>query len=138
MSVFETFLELFPVFAPRRGPPVATRALDAASLIVRNFERAADKGLPIPVRGSKNVVWALFTVISDENDDAWAGRRHYLAKGVVCLAHINHRGARELLKIAPDVDLNAISRREIEHLQWSAERKNKIEIGILMPFGPRP
>lgn len=90
------------------------------------------QGLTIPVRGPTNGLWALFTVTSHESDAAWSGRRHQLVKDLVHVAHYVHQRAYELHAEDAPIDLNAITKREIEALEWSAEGKSIADIAILM------
>jgi len=90
------------------------------------------QGLTIPVRGPTNGLWALFSVTSDESDIEWAGRRCELMKDLVHVAHYVHQRACELHDKDAPIDLNAITKREIEALEWSAEGKSLADIAILM------
>ena len=90
------------------------------------------QGLTIPVRGPANSIWALFGATSDEGDGEWAERRHELMKDLVHVAHYVHQRAYDLHEKDAPIDLNAITKREIEALEWSAEGKNPAEIAIAM------
>ena len=90
------------------------------------------QGLTIPVRGPANGLWALFSVTSNESDPAWSGRRYELMRDLVHVAHYVHHRAYNLHVEEVQVDLNAITKREIEALKWSAEGKNVEDIAILM------
>jgi len=90
------------------------------------------QGLTIPVRGPKNGLWALFSVTSDESDHEWASRRYELMRDLVHVAHYVHQRAYELHAEEERVDLNAVTKREIEALEWSAEGKSLTDIAILM------
>ncbi|MGA2637811.1 LuxR C-terminal-related transcriptional regulator [Methylocella sp.] len=90
------------------------------------------QGLTVPVRGPTNGVWALFGVRSDESDREWSDRRHELMKDLVHVAHYVHQRAYDLHAKDAPIDLNAITRREIEALEWSAEGKSPAEIAITM------
>jgi DNA-binding CsgD family transcriptional regulator len=90
------------------------------------------QGLTIPVRGPTNGLWALFTVTSDESDADWSSRRHELMRDLVHVAHYVHQRAYELHAEDAPIDLNAITKREIEALEWSAEGKSISDIAILM------
>lgn len=95
--------------------------------------RGADcQGLTIPVRGPANGLWALFSVTSDENEHAWSARRHDLMKDLVHVAYYVHQRAYDLHAKDAPIDLDAITKREIEALEWSAEGKSPAEIAILM------
>lgn len=90
------------------------------------------QGLTIPVRGPTNGLWALFTVTSHESDLEWSARRHELMKDLVHVAHYVHQRAYEMHVKDDVLDLNAITKREIEALEWSAEGKSVADIAILM------
>ena len=90
------------------------------------------QGLTIPVRGPTNSIWALFGATSDESDAEWAERRHALMKDLVHVAHYAHQRAYDLHAKDAPIDLNAITRREIEALEWSAEGKDIAEIAVAM------
>jgi LuxR family quorum-sensing system transcriptional regulator SinR len=105
--------------------------------VQRLFGEAAEagvgrQGLTIPVRGPSNGLWALFSVTSNESDHDWNARRFELLKDLVHLAHYVHQRAYELHAEDSAIDLNAITRREIEALEWSAEGKSVADIAILM------
>jgi LuxR family quorum-sensing system transcriptional regulator SinR len=111
--------------------------VDWARLPVRERKgaRRGDRqrqGLTIPVRGPANGVWALFGVTSDESDIEWAERRHELVKDLVHVAHYVHQRAYNLHAKDAPIDLSAITRREIEALEWSAEGKTPAEIATEM------
>ncbi len=90
------------------------------------------QGLTIPVRGPTNGIWALFVATSDDSDLDWNARRRDLMKDFVHIAHYVHQRAYDLHVEERPVDLNAITAREIEALEWSAEGKTSAEIAILM------
>ncbi|MGO9673352.1 MAG: LuxR C-terminal-related transcriptional regulator [Methylocella sp.] len=90
------------------------------------------QGLTIPVRGPTNGVWALFGVTSDESGREWSERRHDLMKDLVHVAHYVHQRAFQLHVEDVPVDLNVITKREIEALEWSAEGNTLNDIAILM------
>ncbi|MEJ0095533.1 MAG: autoinducer binding domain-containing protein [Methylocella sp.] len=105
--------------------------------VQRLFAEAKDagvghQGLTIPVRGPTNGLWALFIATSNETDNAWAMRRYELVKDLVHVAHYVHQRAYGLHAEDVQVDLNAITKREIEALEWSAEGKTLADIAILM------
>ena len=111
--------------------------VDWARLPVREAKgaRPGDRrrqGLTIPVRGPTNGVWALFGVRSDESDREWSDRRHEIMKDLVHVAHYVHQRAYDLHAKDAPIDLNAITRREIEALEWSAEGKSPAEIAVTM------
>lgn len=105
--------------------------------VQRLFGEAKDagigqQGLTIPVRGPTNGLWALFIATSNESDTDWRGRRFELIKDLVHVAHYVHQRAFEVHVEERPVDLNAITKREIEALEWSAEGKSVADIAVLM------
>lgn len=90
------------------------------------------QGLTIPVRGPANGIWALFSVTSNESDHDWVARRFELLKDLVHVAHFVHQRAYEVHVEESPIDLNAITKREIEALEWSAEGKSVADIAVLM------
>lgn len=91
-----------------------------------------EQGMTIPVRGPTNGLWALFVASSYESDHDWQTRRFELMKDLVHVAYYLHQRAYEIHTEEQPVDLNAITRREIEALEWSAEGKSVADIAILM------
>jgi DNA-binding CsgD family transcriptional regulator len=105
--------------------------------VQRLFGEAKDagighQGLTVPVRGPTNGIWALFSVTSDDNDSQWSSRRFELTRDLVHLAYYVHQRAYQLHVEDAQVDLNVITKREIEALEWSAEGKTLGDIAILM------
>ncbi len=105
--------------------------------VQRLFGEAKDagvgqQGLTIPVRGPTNGLWALFIATSDESDRDWALRRYELMRDLVHVAHYVHQRAYSLHIEDAQVDLNVITKREIEALEWSAEGKTLADTSILM------
>lgn len=90
------------------------------------------QGLTIPVRGPVNGLWALFIATSNEPDRDWSARRYELAKDLVHVAHYVHQRAFQLNVEDTPVDLNVITRREIEALEWAAEGKTLQDTAVLM------
>jgi DNA-binding CsgD family transcriptional regulator len=90
------------------------------------------QGLTIPVRGPTNSVWALFGVTSDESDLDWSERHRDLVRDLVHVAYYVHQRAYDLHEKDAPIELNAITRREVEALELSAEGKNLAEISNLM------
>ncbi|WP_026608521.1 helix-turn-helix transcriptional regulator [Methylocapsa acidiphila] len=93
---------------------------------------ARQQGLTIPVRGPTNGIWAIFIATSNETDQSWAGRRHELTRDLVHIANYVHQRAYDLHGEEAQVGLNAITKREIEALEWSAEGKSIEDIALLM------
>ncbi len=150
-SLAEPFLALAHDRAPAQSQAVYKAIFEAAfsggarSLLPVDWARAPQReqksgspdaprrqGLTIPVRGPANGVWALFGVTSDESDLKWSERRHELVKDLVHVAHYVHQRACELHAADAPIDLNAITKREIEALELSASGKNPAEISIAM------
>jgi LuxR family quorum-sensing system transcriptional regulator SinR len=105
--------------------------------VQRMFGEAKDagvgtQGLTIPIRGPTNGLWALFIATSNESDHDWQSRRFELIKDLVHVAYYVHQRAFEVHVEETPVDLNAITKREIEALEWSAEGKSVADIAILM------
>jgi LuxR family transcriptional regulator, quorum-sensing system regulator SinR len=105
--------------------------------VQRMFGEAVDfgvgqQGLTIPVRGPTNGLWALFVATSNESGHDWTGRRFELIRDLVHVAHYVHQRAYNLHIEDTPIDLNAITKREIEALEWSAEGKTLADIAILM------
>jgi DNA-binding CsgD family transcriptional regulator len=94
------------------------------------------QGLTVPVRGPANGVWALFSVTSHDDDFEWSSRRFELTRDLVHVAHYVHQRAFQLHDADVSVDLDAITKREIEALEWSAEGKTISDIAILMRISP--
>ncbi len=90
------------------------------------------QGMTIPVRGPKNGLWAHFTVTSDETDGDWGSRRFELMKDLIHVANYVHQRAFELHEGQAALDLNAVTQREIEALEWAAEGKSIEDTAILM------
>jgi DNA-binding CsgD family transcriptional regulator len=136
----ENYLNIDPVFKfgaksllpidwsklPRQGRKVQKLFGEASEFGVGN------QGLTIPVRGPTNGLWALFTVTAEETNREWRARYRPLVRDLVHVAQYMHLRAYEMHKKEDIVDLNAITRREIEALQWSADGKSVIDIAILM------
>ncbi|WOJ91369.1 LuxR family transcriptional regulator [Methylocapsa polymorpha] len=90
------------------------------------------QGLTIPVRGPTDGLWALFVATSSESDSEWAGRRHELVKDLTLVAYYAHQRAYELHEMGPTVDLNVVTKIEIEALEWAAAGKSVDETAISM------
>ena len=105
--------------------------------IQRLFDEAREAGVgqhgvTIPVRGPTNGLWALFIATSNETETNWNARRFELVRDLVHVAHYVHQRAYNLHVEEDQVDLNAITKREIEALEWSAEGKSLADIAVLM------
>ena len=126
------------LFGARSLLPVDWARLPRADKKVqRLFSEAQDagigrQGLTIPVRGPTNSHWALFFATSNESDRDWSSRRFELVRDLVHVAHYVHQRAFQLNVGDVAVDLNAVTRREIEALEWSAEGKTLDDIAVLM------
>lgn len=96
---------------------------------------AGRQGLTIPVRGPTNGLWALFIATSNEDDLSWSRRRYALMRDLVHVAHYIHQRAYELHDEKTQVDLNALTAREIEALTWCAEGHRVTDIAVLMRVG---
>jgi LuxR family quorum-sensing system transcriptional regulator SinR len=90
------------------------------------------QGLTVPVRGPTNGVWALFLVTSNETDVEWAARWRERITDLVHVAFFVHQRAFEFHSGEMPVDLNAITKREIEALEWAAEGKTVEDTATLM------
>jgi DNA-binding CsgD family transcriptional regulator len=105
--------------------------------VQRMFDEAKEasigqQGLTIPVRGPINGLWALFSVTSNESEASWSARRYQLQRDIVLLAHYVHQHAYGLHAKDVAVDLNAITKREIEALELSADGMPVADIAISM------
>ena len=104
----------------------------------RLFNEAAEagvgrQGVTIPVRGPSNGTSALFSATADDSDEQWDDRRHELVRDLVYVAHFVHQHAAAMHgAVEPPPDLNALTRREIEALKWSAEGRTTEEVGAEM------
>lgn len=90
------------------------------------------QGVTIPVRGPVNSLWGLFNAASADSDPVWAQRRYQLIKDLVHVAHYVHHRAHDLHGAEQTVDLDTITKRELEALEHSAEGKSPAEIARLM------
>ena len=90
------------------------------------------QGVSIPVRGPSNSLWALFMAASTESEAAWSARRYEITKILVHVAHYVHQRAGKMHAEEEPFDLNAITKREIEALEWAAHGKKLTEIAALM------
>jgi LuxR family transcriptional regulator, quorum-sensing system regulator SinR len=90
------------------------------------------QGLVIPVRGPVHGVWGLLAVSSYDDDAAWSGWCDEFLRDFVLIASWLHQRAYDLHAEEPLIDLNAITRRELEVLTWSAEGKTISEIAASM------
>lgn len=90
------------------------------------------QGITVPIRGSENGVWGLFSVTSNEKDTEWRVRRRQFIGDLVLIANFVHQKAYELNASRECVDLNAITRRETEALAWTSEGKTVADVAVLM------
>lgn len=103
----------------------------------RLFDDARDggvgvQGLTIPVRGPDNALWALFNVTSYDSDTEWAARRHGLVRDMAHVPHFVHQRAYDIHGVAEEIELDTLTKREIEALQWAAEGATLEEIAVAM------
>ncbi|WOJ91629.1 LuxR C-terminal-related transcriptional regulator (plasmid) [Methylocapsa polymorpha] len=94
------------------------------------------QGLTIPIRGPINGVWALLLVTSTETEVEWAARLPERMRDLVHIAYYVHQRAFEPHARESPVDLDAITKRESEALEWTAEGKTVEDIAILMRISP--
>ena len=67
-----------------------------------------------------------------ESNVVWEARRYELIKDHVHAAHYVHQRAGDMHAEGEPLDLNAITKREIEALEWAGEGKTPAEIASLM------
>lgn len=118
-----------------------TKLPRTSSKVKKFFGEAAEfgvgrQGLTVPVRGPTNGQWALFSVTSNDSDQAWQARHYELLRDIVNVAYYVHQCAYEMYVKGEVIDLNTITRREREALSWSAEGKALEDIGVLMAISP--
>jgi LuxR family quorum-sensing system transcriptional regulator SinR len=107
---------------PTSRPP--TKSDVRTEHAVHVVEPGAGQGLTIPVRGPTNSIWAFLHVTAELPDPEWQAQRHDLIKELVHVAPHVHRCAYELHREEVPVDLNAITRREVEAIEYAAEGKS--------------
>jgi LuxR family transcriptional regulator, quorum-sensing system regulator SinR len=90
------------------------------------------QGLVIPARGPVDGVWGLLAVSSYDDDAAWRVWCDEFLRDFVLIAAWLHQRAYDLHAEEPLIDLNAITKRELEALVWSAEGKTIAEIAALL------
>ncbi|ACB94569.1 helix-turn-helix transcriptional regulator [Beijerinckia indica] len=90
------------------------------------------QGLTIPVRGPTNGLWALFCMTTDDTQAEWQARHYELIRDMVHVAHFIQQRAFEMHHQDEGIDINTITKREIEALSWSAEGKTLEDISVLM------
>ena len=105
--------------------------------VVRLFNEANEagvgrQGVTIPVRGPSASTWGLFTATAEDSPEQWDGRRYELTRDLVYVAQFVHQHVADLHGVGPQADLNALTRREVEALKWSAEGKTTEDIGTLL------
>jgi LuxR family quorum-sensing system transcriptional regulator SinR len=104
----------------------------SARRILAEYTIANRHGFSIPVRGPSNGVWALLIATSNEGDSEWASRRLNLMKDLVLVAHFVHQRACQMHGEGAEVNLNSITAREKEALQWASQGQGLQEISLLM------
>ena len=132
--------EIDPVYriAARSVAPIDWAALPRGGRKVKRlFTEARDagvgrQGLSIPIPGATPGSWGLFTATSDDNDTDWELRRHLLTQTLVNVGHYVHQQVRALRGEVSPVDPDAITRREIQALQWIAGGLTVAETAVRM------
>lgn len=109
--------------------------------VARFFDDARDAGIgphgiTIPVHGPTTGTVGIFTVSSDDSDAEWLGRRHSLVRDMVHVAHYLHQRACNQHADGPTIDLNVITKREIQALEFTAEGKTIAQISASMRISP--
>jgi DNA-binding CsgD family transcriptional regulator len=109
--------------------------------VARFFDEARDAGIgrhgiTIPVHGPTTGTIGIFTVSSDDSDAEWLGRRHSLVRDMVHVAHYLHQRACDQYADGPTIDLNVITKREIQALEFTADGKTVAEISASMRISP--
>ncbi len=90
------------------------------------------QGMTIPMRGVENGVWGLFSITSNESDKEWVRRRPEMIADLVLIGNFLHQKAFEAHHTIEKIDLNAVTRREVEALAWTSEGKSVADIAVLM------
>jgi len=104
----------------------------------RLFEEVQDaglgkQGLVIPLRGPTNGVWAIMSVMSDDNAEEWEMRREELSKELLYVGHRVHHYACVLYgEPLPEVGSGTLGVDEIEALQHFANGASFEEIASAM------
>lgn len=94
--------------------------------------QAGRHGLTFPVRGPTDGLWAVFIATSDESHVEWHCRRQALKKELTVVANYVHQRAYELHGREGPADLDAITRRETEALEWIAEGRSLEDTAVAM------
>ena len=89
-------------------------------------------GVSIPLRGPSNGMWAVLIAVSNESAMDWERRRYEIAKDLFYIANYIHQRVSRLYAREEQVDLKAITKREIEALSWAAEGKTLADMATLM------
>ena len=94
--------------------------------------QAGRHGMSFPLRGPTEGHWAVFIATSDESHVEWHCRRQELKKELAIIANYVHRRAFELHGREAPADLDVITRREIEALEWIAEGRSLEDAAVAM------
>jgi LuxR family quorum-sensing system transcriptional regulator SinR len=89
-------------------------------------------GLTFPIRGPTDGLWAVFIATSDESHVEWYSRRQQLKKELAIVANYVHQRAYELQGQETPVDLDGITSRELEALEWIAEGRSVEDTAMTM------
>ncbi len=106
--------------------------------VERLYEEVQDagigkQGLVIPLRGPTNGVWALMSVMSDDNAHDWELRREKLSKELLYVGHQVHHYAYVLYgEPSREIGSGTLGVREIEVLQRCANGASLEEIASVM------
>ncbi len=134
----ERYVAIDPVFnlGARSITPIDwSRLPKTKPKVVKLFKEASEarvgqQGLTIPVRGPNASTWALFSATTDDTVAQWEDRRYELTRDLVHVAQFVHQHVVEMHGLKQEPDLNALTRREIVALKWSAEGKTTDEVGF--------
>ena len=110
-----------------RSNPKAARMFDES-----REAGVGSQGMTIPMRGVENGVWGLFSITSNESDKEWVRRRPEMIADLVLIGNFLHQKAFEAHHTIEKIDLNAVTRREVEALAWTSEGKSVADIAVLM------
>jgi LuxR family transcriptional regulator, quorum-sensing system regulator SinR len=99
--------------------------------IMRDEGADGRHGMTFPVRGPTDDLRAVFIVTSNESHAGWYGRRQELKKELAIVANYVHQRAYQLHGEAP-IEVDSVTRREIEALEWAAEGKSVEDTAMTM------